>query len=188
MPALRVCVSRNPEFAEAKSLPEVPEEARSSAKSALEQKVLKSMIWWKAAPPSVQRTEDASNILVADVWTIEGEHLPSYMVQKGYLLAVQEYEEELAKDILSVASAKEKQEQYQALEEALRATQMELETGTGVPQDSSTEAATASLDRGSFILGFLMLALVFALLVGLVRLLGSVAAPTSSKAKKTKKS
>ena len=48
MPALRVCVSRNPEFAEAKSLPEVPEEARSSAKSALEQKVLKSMIWWKA--------------------------------------------------------------------------------------------------------------------------------------------
>ncbi|CAE7726898.1 unnamed protein product [Symbiodinium sp. CCMP2592] len=136
----------------------------------------------------VHRTEDASDVLVADVWTIEGEHLPSYMVQKGHLLAVQEYEEELAKDILSVASAKEKQAQYQALEEALRETQMELETETDVSQDGSTEVAPASLGRGSFIIGFLMLALVFVLFAGLVRLLGSVAAPKSSKAKKTKKS
>ncbi|CAE7639177.1 unnamed protein product [Symbiodinium pilosum] len=165
------------------------EEARSAAKAALEKKLSKSMIWWKAAPPSAQRTEESDNVRVADVWTIEGEHIPSYMIQEGHLLHNEEYAEELARDILSVAAGKEKQEQYQALEQALRETQAELQTETSPGEKSQAKDRSTSepAPRASLTLGLLMFALVCALFAGLVWVLGSLTSPKTVKTKKAKK-
>lgn len=66
------------------------------------------------------------NVTVADVWTLEGEHIPSYMVRGGFLSHVEEYQDAMAEDILSVASAKQKRDQLREIEETLGAELLEL--------------------------------------------------------------
>ncbi|CAJ1372540.1 unnamed protein product [Effrenium voratum] len=100
-----------------------PEAHSAAAKSALEAKVLKQMIWWKAAPEDVQRRTQTpdKNMTVADVWTLEGEHIPSHMVRNGHLLHVEEYPAQ--GDILSVAAAHAKREQLRELQAMLTETE-----------------------------------------------------------------
>ncbi|CAL1151848.1 unnamed protein product [Cladocopium goreaui] len=74
----------------------------------------------KRTPEDVQR-----NVTVADVWTLEGEHIPSYMVRGGFLSHVEEYQDAMA-DILSVASAKQKHDQLSEIQETLGAELSEL--------------------------------------------------------------
>mmetsp|Transcript_20780 Transcript_20780/g.39027 ORF Transcript_20780/g.39027 Transcript_20780/m.39027 type:complete len:237 (+) Transcript_20780:26-736(+) len=167
------------------ALPE-SEDAAIAAKAALEAKVSKQMIWWKEAPSDAQRTTEER--LVVDIWSLEGEHIPSYMVQNGHLHRAEEYSSELAQDILSVAAAKQKQEHYQALEEALRETQdLVKESQSQAMEKKDEHAYIAHSNRGFMVLGMLMILLVAAMFVGLTWTLQSMSAPQAPKVPKSKK-
>merc|ERR1712048_633774 len=80
------------------------------------------MIWYKFAPDAVQPGNSTGEVpvIIADVWSVDGRHIPSFLKKEGHLSDVAEYDSELAKDILSVASESEKKESYKKLEEALK--------------------------------------------------------------------
>lgn len=88
------------------------------AKEALKKLVDKQMIWYKAAPESVQAGQEGT--LVGDVWTIDGKHIGGSLRDDGLLNAVKEYTNEIGEDILTVKSEKEKKESYAKLEIALK--------------------------------------------------------------------
>lgn len=90
-----------------------------AGKAALEKVIGKQMVWHKEAP--VEQS-DASTVLV-DAWSIDGRHINSMMKSEGHLAHQEEYTSELAKDILSVAAEKSKQESYKELEQALKESQ-----------------------------------------------------------------
>merc|ERR1740138_865198 len=81
------------------------------------------MIWYKAAPEAHQpaASDDGTpDIVVADVWGIDGKHISTALLKDGHLSEEKKYEEELAKDILTVAAEEEKKDSYKKLEEALK--------------------------------------------------------------------
>merc|ERR1711939_351320 len=53
-------------------------------------------------------------------WSIDGKHISSVLKNEGHLSEEPVYETDLAEDILTVASEKEKKESYKKLEEALK--------------------------------------------------------------------
>merc|ERR1712139_294575 len=69
-------------------------------------------------PPS--SADGEPQVVIADLWAIDGRHLNSALKKDGHLSEAQEYESELAKDILTVAAEHEKKESYKKLEEALK--------------------------------------------------------------------
>eukprot|EP00929_Paragymnodinium_shiwhaense_P001203 TRINITY_DN101423_c0_g1_i1.p1 TRINITY_DN101423_c0_g1~~TRINITY_DN101423_c0_g1_i1.p1 ORF type:complete len:276 (+),score=120.40 TRINITY_DN101423_c0_g1_i1:57-884(+) len=97
----------------------------AKSKEALTKAIGKQMIWWKAADDEVQpkvpegkKPEDTP--IIGDVWLIDGRHINGWMKNEGYLAAVQEYESELARDIMSVESEKKKKEAYEELAQAMK--------------------------------------------------------------------
>lgn len=98
-------------------------EKQKVAKEALGKLVDKQMIWYKPAPDAVQSTNSSSGsipVIFADVWSIDGRHVGSFLKKEGHLADESVYETDLAKDILTVASEEEKKESYKKLEEALK--------------------------------------------------------------------
>jgi len=113
------------------------------AKQALGKLVDKQMIWYKPGPDAVQSMNSTASVpsVLADVWSIDGKHISSFLKKEGHLSDEQAYETDLGKDILTVASEEEKKESYKKLEEALKesekakkaaaqAMQLEDEDGT----------------------------------------------------------
>mmetsp|Transcript_19580 Transcript_19580/g.51911 ORF Transcript_19580/g.51911 Transcript_19580/m.51911 type:complete len:273 (+) Transcript_19580:90-908(+) len=94
-------------------------EKLEGSKAALTKLVGKQMIWWKAAAAEHQPPAD-SDTVVGDVWLIDGRHVNSMLKKEGHLLHVEEYQEELAKNILTAAADEAKRESYKELEEALK--------------------------------------------------------------------
>merc|ERR1711865_34276 len=94
------------------------------AKEALMKLVDKQMIWYKAAPENLQTPnadESAPDVVIADVWTIDGHHIVTKLTKDGHLATADDgYKEELAKDILTAAAEIEKKDSYKKLEEALK--------------------------------------------------------------------
>eukprot|EP00931_Biecheleriopsis_adriatica_P109406 TRINITY_DN8366_c0_g1_i1.p1 TRINITY_DN8366_c0_g1~~TRINITY_DN8366_c0_g1_i1.p1 ORF type:complete len:260 (+),score=65.75 TRINITY_DN8366_c0_g1_i1:37-816(+) len=163
------------------SLSEAAHEAKlDAAKQALHKRVDKQMIWWKAAPDSIQSAlfagvSEGINMTVADVWTLEGEHLPSALCKLGHLERLEEYDEELARDILSVEAAKQKTDQYKQLEDALKETAKIAEKSVAEEmaelvaeraRNHELEGASGKGVLGAF--AFFAIFGVFAILLGLV--------------------
>merc|ERR1711907_507268 len=89
----------------------------SAAKDALMKLVDKQAVWYKAAPEHVQ--SGSSGIVIADLWNKGGRHVNSALKKEGHLSDVQEYESELARDILGAAAKEEKEESYKKLGEVM---------------------------------------------------------------------
>lgn len=98
------------------------EEKVEKAKKALKQFAESQMVFWKAAPDAAQTKEEVNGmpVVIADVWTIDGRHVPKAMTKAGHLGAKTEYESEIAKDILMAESDDQKRDSYKKLEEALK--------------------------------------------------------------------
>jgi len=98
------------------------EEKVEKAKKALKQFAESQMIFWKKAPEEAQTTDEVNGmpVMVADVWTIDGRHVPKAMIKAGHLGEKSEYESEIAKDILMAESDEQKRDSYKKLEEALK--------------------------------------------------------------------
>merc|ERR1719469_775422 len=94
----------------------------AEAKAALEKLVGKQMMLWKAAPDDqqVKSEEGEDEVVLADAWTVDGRHLPTFMAKEGHLISEKVYHEPLAEDILTAKSEAEKKESYKKLEEALK--------------------------------------------------------------------
>merc|ERR1712139_701675 len=69
-------------------------------------------------PPS--SADGEPQVVIADLWAIDGRHLNTALKKDGHLSAIQEYESELAQDILTAKAEEEKKESYKKLEEALK--------------------------------------------------------------------
>lgn len=93
-----------------------------ASKEALKTLLGKQMVWWKAAPDEVQ-TDDGKT--VGDAWFFDGRHVNTAQTRAGHLIRVEEYQSDIAKDILQAAAEKDKQESYKKLEEALKESQKE---------------------------------------------------------------
>lgn len=95
------------------------------AKEALAKAVDKQMIWYKAAPAEKQapNNTDGPDVVLADVWSIDGKHLNSMLKKDGHLSDEQHYELDIGKDILTAAAEVEKKDSYKKLEEALKESQ-----------------------------------------------------------------
>jgi len=102
------------------------EEKIESSKGALGQLVGKQMIWWKAAADEFQpQGEDPSGetVVLADLWLMDGRHIPTMLVKEGHLAKAEHYTEELARNILTAESDAAKKDSYKELEEAIKESQ-----------------------------------------------------------------
>jgi len=100
----------------------------NAAKAALAKLADKQALWYKFAPESVQppKADDGSpQVVLADIWSRGGRHVNSALKKEGHLSDAQEYESELAKDILGAAAKDEKDESYKKLGEAMKEHQEE---------------------------------------------------------------
>lgn len=142
------------------------EEKKKVAKEALGKLVDKQMIWYKAAPDAVQpaNSSDATPMVFADVWSIDGKHISSFLKQEGHLSEEQVYETELAKDILTVASEQEKKESYKKLEEALKESEKAKQEAAKAAREQAEEEEAAQVESFGFAgwLGVIMVLLLVA--------------------------
>lgn len=143
------------------------EEKKKVAKEALGKLVDKQMIWYKAAPEAVQpaNSSDATPLVFADVWSIDGKHISSVLKNEGHLSEEPVYETDLAKDILTVASEKEKKESYKALEEALKESEKAKQEAAKAARAQAEEEEAAEVE-GFGISGWLGIVMVLLLVVG----------------------
>merc|ERR1719456_508996 len=105
------------------------QEKLDEAKSALGAFVDKQMVFWKEAPAELQppAEEGATQIVIADAWTIDGRHITSMLTKAGHLKADEQYKSEIARDILSAEADEKKKDSYKKLEEALAESNKEKE-------------------------------------------------------------
>merc|ERR1719443_20634 len=77
----------------------------------------------KEAPEQGQlkeQTDEETATVIADIWTIDGRHINGVLTKAGHLAKTEDYESELAKDILTAAADTNKRDMYKDLEEALK--------------------------------------------------------------------
>jgi len=139
------------------------------AKEALGKLVDRQMIWYKAAPDSVQtaNSTDAAPSIIADVWTSHGQHINSFLKKEGHLSDEQAYETDLAKDILTVAAEVEKKESYKKLEEALKESEKAKKEAAKADRAKAQEEESAEV--GSFgVPGYLGVSVLLAIGAGVL--------------------
>lgn len=140
------------------------------AKEALNKLVDKQMIWYKAAPDELQppAPEDAAEptIILADVWSIDGKHLSSVLKKEGHLSHSEEYQSDLGKDILTAAAEEEKKDSYKKLEEALKESEKAKQEAAKAAAREAAAAQEADSVEGFGISGWLGLAVVGVLALG----------------------
>merc|ERR1719217_676627 len=128
------------------------------------------MIWYKPAPENLQppSPEDAAEptIIVADVWSIDGRHLSSALQKSGHASHVEEYVSELGKDILTAAAEEEKKDSYKKLEEALKESEKAKQEAAKAAAREAAAAQEADSVEGFGISGWLGLAVVGVLALG----------------------
>jgi hypothetical protein len=97
---------------------------KDAGKETLAKLIGKQMVWWKAAPeehqPKAAEGSAEDPVMLADVWLIDGRHINTHLRDQGHLTHVQEYESELARNILTAHSDEKKKESYKELEVALK--------------------------------------------------------------------
>lgn len=98
--------------------------------TALVQLVEKQMIWWKAAadehqPPVPEGGKPEDVPMIADVWLMDGRHINGMLQGRGHLTELKEYEEELARNILTAEADEKKKESYKELEMAMKDSEKE---------------------------------------------------------------
>lgn len=141
------------------------------AKLALGKLVEKQMFFWKAAPEDAQPKEQPdtdSETVVADIWTLDGQHINGALTKAGHATKTEEYQSELARDILSVEAETKKQESYKELEKALRESERAKAKEAAQVAKEETERAQQKRRPGeSFgFAGWIGLSVVLLLLVG----------------------
>lgn len=134
-------------------------------KEALEKFVSKQMVWHKEAPEEHHTKDGDTNIVVVDVWSIDGRHVNSALKKDGHLVHKEEYHHELAQDILSAAAEKSKQDSYKELEEALKESQrIKKEQAKQAREQAEKEEEEAPEPLG--FAGYIGLATVFIIVIG----------------------
>jgi len=91
----------------------------------MRQLVGKQMIWWKAAADEFQTKpeEDAEEVVLADLWLMDGKHVNTMLITEGHLAKAEHYTEELARNILTAESDEAKKKSYKELDEAIKESQ-----------------------------------------------------------------
>lgn len=145
----------------------------SAAKAALAKLVDKQALWYKFAPDSAQppKSDDdgTPQMVLADIWSRGGRHVNSAMKKEGHLSDAQEYEAELARDILGAAAKEEKEDSYKKLGEAMQEHQKEQRAAS----KAASKAATAKAEEeeaaaeGFGLAGWIGIALLVLLGVGI---------------------
>ena len=120
------------------------QEKTEASKAAMSKLVAKQMVWWKAAPEENQPKGDAETV-VGDIWLFDGSHLNSLLKKEGHLMHVEEYKEELARNILTAEADEKKKESYKELEEALKENESKLKSGTKTDKESALQQAQTDL-------------------------------------------
>jgi len=143
-------------------------EKKKVAKEALAKLVDKQMIWYKPAPDTVQPSNSSNTtpMVFADVWSIDGKHLGSFLKKEGHLSDEQVYETDLAKDILTVASEEEKKESYKKLEEALKESEQAKQEAAKAIREKAEEEEAAENVESFGLAGWLAIAVVLVIVVG----------------------
>jgi len=97
---------------------------KDAGKEILTKLIGKQMVWWKLAPeehqPKAAEGSAEDPPMLGDVWLIDGRHVNTHLRDQGHLAHVQEYESELARNILTAHSDEKKKESYKELEAALK--------------------------------------------------------------------
>lgn len=111
----------------------------------------KQMIWYKAAPeehqpPSSEEGED--QVVLADVWLIDGRHINSLAKKEGHLFQAEHYQEELARDILTAESEASKKQSYKELEEALKESEKAKAKERAEKEKQARAAKKAEEEKG----------------------------------------
>jgi len=134
------------------------------AKQALAKLVDKQMIWYKPGPESVQAVNSTAAVpsILADVWSIDGKHVSSFLKKEGHLSDEKAYETDLGKDILTVASEEEKKESYKKLEEALKESEKAKQAAAkAMAEKDEGEEAAESIGLPGWIGMAMVLAIAF---------------------------
>ena len=132
------------------------QEKTEASKAAMSKLVAKQMVWWKAAPEENQPKGDAETV-VGDIWLIDGRHINSLLKKEGHLSHVEEYEEELARNILTAEADEKKKESYKELEEALKESEKAKRKAAKDEKQAEDLAKTEPIGFGGYV-GILMLA------------------------------
>merc|ERR1719491_556547 len=88
------------------------------------------MIMWKAAPDEHQPPLPAEEskepqVVLGDVWMIDGKHINSLLANQGHVDRDAKYHSDLARNILTAASDEKKKDSYAELERALKESEKE---------------------------------------------------------------
>jgi hypothetical protein len=134
-------------------------EKTEASKAALSKLVGKQMVWWKAAPEENQPKGDAETV-VGDIWLIDGRHINSLLKKEGHLVHVEEYKEELAKNILTAAADEQKKEAYKELEEALKESEKAKRKAAKEEKMAEDLAKTEPIGFGGYVGIFMLVGLV----------------------------
>merc|ERR1712224_1045983 len=142
-------------------------EKLSAAKAALVKLVDKQAVWYKAGPDAVQPPKGADGeptVVVGDLWSKGGRHVNSALKKEGHLTDVQEYESEIAKDILGAAAKDAKDESQKKLNDALG------EYAKAKAADEKAKKAKVEAEEsppeGFGIAGWIAIAILLALVLG----------------------
>jgi len=143
----------------------------NAAKAALVTLVDKQALWYKVAPDSVQPPssgEGVPDVIIADIWSKGGRHVNSALKKDGHLSEIQEYESEIARDILGAAAKDAKEESYKKLGEAMKEHEKEKQAAEKASRATAkaTEDAEAA-SEGFGVAGWLGIALLASLGVGI---------------------
>lgn len=139
----------------------------SAAKAALTKLVDKQALWYKYAPENIQApapTDGSPQIAIADLWSRGGRHVSTAMKKEGHLSDVQEYESEIARDILGAAAKDEKDDSYKKLADALKENQEAQKAADKAEKVKAEEEQAAA--EGLGIGGWIGIALLVGLGVG----------------------
>jgi len=124
------------------------------AKEALMKQVDKQMVWYKAAPENLQAPssdDGAPDVVIADVWTIDGKHITTSLTKDGHLAEANDgYKEELAKDILTAAAEIEKKDSYKKLEEALKESEKAKKEAAAAARAEQEQEEAADVEGFGF--------------------------------------
>merc|ERR1719191_958829 len=129
------------------------------------------MIHYKVAAATHQPApvEDGDvPVLLADVWLVGGRHVNSLLAKEGHLTHVEEYKEELARDILSAEAEETKKQSYKELEEALKESEAAKAKERAERAAEQRAAEKAELEKGEPIglAGYFGLAVLLVIVIG----------------------
>lgn len=139
----------------------------AAAKAALAKLVDKQALWYKAAPESVQSLSGSPDVVIADLWNKGGSHVNSAMKKEGHLSEVQEYESDIARDILGAAAREEKEASYKKLGDVMAEHEKEKQAAAKAAREKAKKEDADDFVPESFgVAGWIGVGLLVALGIG----------------------